>query len=123
MQYLGTTYLYSNGTYSWDTLHQNAFENFKQFGPIVREDLLPGVTIVHLFNHQDIKTLFHSEVSAVKQQLWLQFIIIFLTIKIIAETFCAITSKMKIINPTLHGLQNVRVYTEGGRAFWGQLVV
>lgn len=93
LQYLGTTYLYSNGTYSWDTLHKNAFDNFKQFGPIVREDLLPGVTIVHLFNHQDIKTLFHSEVSAVKQQLSVQFIIIFLnekyflTIKIILEAF------------------------------------
>ena len=63
LQYLGTTYLYSNGTYSWDTLHKNAFDRFKQFGPIIREDLLPGITIVHLFNVEDIKTLFKSEVS------------------------------------------------------------
>merc|ERR1712098_984118 len=47
--------------YSWSTLHKTALIKFKEFGSIVREQIIPGVTIVHLFDAEDIKTLFLNE--------------------------------------------------------------
>ena len=40
-----------------------AWKLFEEFGSIVKEDLLPGVSIVYLFDEEDIKLLNKSEVS------------------------------------------------------------
>ena len=59
----GTTYLYSqSGPYSWDRLQHTARAKLSQYGERVREDLVPGVTMLSLFNAEDIRTLFLNEV-------------------------------------------------------------
>ena len=63
MIYSGTLYLYWNKTYSWNKVHVKAWKLFEEFGSIVKEDLLPGVSIVYLFDEEDIKLLNKSEVS------------------------------------------------------------
>ena len=70
---LGTTYLYMQGKYSWDRymllmllmhhmhhmysihrLHHTGLSKYCEYGPVVREQLLPGVNIVWLFHPQVI---------------------------------------------------------------------
>ena len=59
---VGTTYLYrGGGPCSWDRLHWTGLRRFREFGPVVREDLVPGVSIVHLFSQEDIRKLFLEE--------------------------------------------------------------
>ena len=59
----GTTYLYSgSGPYTWDRLQHNALANLRQFGDRVREEVVPGVTLLFLYNAEDIRTLFLNEV-------------------------------------------------------------
>ena len=60
----GTTYLYRHGgPYSWDRMHWTGLRRFREFGPVVREDLVPGVSIVHLYSQEDIRKLFLEEGS------------------------------------------------------------
>ena len=60
----GTTYLYSDsGPYSWTRMHHSALAKLRQFGDRVREDIVPGVTLLYLFRAEDIKTLFLNEAS------------------------------------------------------------
>ena len=47
---IGTTYLYKEGSYSWERLHLTGMKKYKQFGPVVREEVLPGVNILWLFH-------------------------------------------------------------------------
>lgn len=49
------------GNYKFDTLHINGFTKYQKFGPIVREEILPGVNIVWLFDPKDIEALFRQE--------------------------------------------------------------
>ena len=59
----GTTYLYSgSGPYSWDRMHHGALDKLKKFGDRVREEVVPGVTLLYLFNAEDIRTVFLNEV-------------------------------------------------------------
>ena len=60
----GTTHLYSeSGPYSWTRMHHSALAKLRQFGDRVREDIVPGVTLLYLFRAEDIKTLFLNEAS------------------------------------------------------------
>ena len=54
---------YWSGRYSLDRLHWNGLAKYRQYGDIVREDIVPGVSLVWLFNPEDIKKLFLAEVS------------------------------------------------------------
>ncbi len=47
--------------YDFLRLSQNGLKKYREFGPIVREEIVPGVTIVWLFDPQDIKTMFGAE--------------------------------------------------------------
>lgn len=60
---IGTLYQYFPliGKYRFDELHHNGFKKYNAFGPLVREELVPGVNIVLLFDPKDIETLFRSE--------------------------------------------------------------
>ena len=61
----GTTHLYSeSGPYSWTRMHHSALAKLRQFGDRVKEDIVPGVTLLYLFNVEDIRTLFHNEASS-----------------------------------------------------------
>nr|CAH7756670.1 unnamed protein product [Callosobruchus chinensis] len=60
---IGTLYQYIPliGQYRFDTLHLNGFKKYKKFGPVVREQIVPGVNIIWLFDPNDIETMFRHE--------------------------------------------------------------
>ncbi|XP_025833891.1 cytochrome P450 302a1, mitochondrial-like [Agrilus planipennis] len=60
---VGTLYQYLPilGDYHFDKLHVNGLKKFKEFGPVVREEIVSGVNIVWLFKPEDIETLFRVE--------------------------------------------------------------
>lgn len=47
--------------YSLLELHHNGMKNYAEYGPIVHEKFLPGTNIVHLFDPDDIQTLFNAD--------------------------------------------------------------
>ncbi|EFA04695.1 cytochrome P450 302a1, mitochondrial [Tribolium castaneum] len=60
---VGTLYLYFPfiGRYQFDRLHKNALKNFQLYGPIIREEIVPGEHIVWLGDPDDIAKMFHTE--------------------------------------------------------------
>ncbi|XP_017786799.1 PREDICTED: cytochrome P450 302a1, mitochondrial [Nicrophorus vespilloides] len=60
---LGTLHKYLPyfGPYHFDRLHKNGLKKLNKFGPIVREEIVPGVFLVWLFKPEDIETLFRVE--------------------------------------------------------------
>lgn len=49
------------GKYKFDRLHWNGFLKLKEFGPLVRENIAPGVSIVWVFEPNDIQTVYKCE--------------------------------------------------------------
>ncbi|XP_019873428.1 cytochrome P450 302a1, mitochondrial [Aethina tumida] len=60
---VGTLYQYlpAIGNYKFTTLHHNGFKKYKKYGEVVREEIVPGVNVVWLFNPRDIETMFRNE--------------------------------------------------------------
>lgn len=60
---IGTLYKYFPilGPYKFDQLYQNGLLKLEKYGPIVREQIVPGVNIVWLFKPEDIEVLFRTE--------------------------------------------------------------
>ncbi|KAK9686524.1 Cytochrome P450 [Popillia japonica] len=60
---IGTLYQYLPvvGSYQFDRLHRNGFKKLSNYGPIVREEIVPKVNIVWLFKPDDIESLFRGE--------------------------------------------------------------
>lgn len=60
---IGTLYQYLPliGSYKFDRLHWNGFKKLKKYGPVVREQMVPGVNVVWLFKPEDIEVMFRSE--------------------------------------------------------------
>ncbi|XP_071440069.1 cytochrome P450 302a1, mitochondrial-like [Hetaerina americana] len=54
-------YLPFIGKYRWDRLHRNGLLKLKEFGPIVREDIVPGVSVIWLYDPTDVEHLFRIE--------------------------------------------------------------
>lgn len=50
-----------SGNYRFDQLHHNGLKKLKKYGPVVREEIVPGVNIVWLFKPDDIETMFRCE--------------------------------------------------------------
>lgn len=42
-------------------MYYNGLKKYKKFGPIVREEIVPGVNIVWLFDPKDIEVMFRCE--------------------------------------------------------------
>lgn len=42
-------------------MHRNGFKKLSNYGPIVREEIVPKVNIVWLFKPDDIESLFRGE--------------------------------------------------------------
>lgn len=62
MPIIGTLHEYVlTKKYSLDRLHWNGLQKFAEFGPIVTEELVPGLPIVWLFDPEDIKTMYACE--------------------------------------------------------------
>lgn len=60
---IGTLYQYLPvfGRYKFDRLHHNGLEKFRLYGPIVREEIVPGVNLVWIFKPEDIEILYRNE--------------------------------------------------------------
>ncbi|KAI7815504.1 cytochrome p450 [Rhyzopertha dominica] len=60
---IGTLYQYFPvvGLYAFDRLQHNGFKKYTKFGPVVREEIVPGVNIVWLFKPEDIEVMFRCE--------------------------------------------------------------
>jgi len=59
---IGTLYHYFwTKKYSFDRLHWNGQSKYKEFGPIVREEIIPGTHLVWVFRPEDIRTMYESE--------------------------------------------------------------
>ncbi|XP_022918988.2 cytochrome P450 302a1, mitochondrial [Onthophagus taurus] len=60
---LGTLYQYFPviGRYKFDRLQRNGMEKYQRYGQIVREQIIPGINLVWLFNPDDIQTIFRNE--------------------------------------------------------------
>ncbi|KAL3280979.1 hypothetical protein HHI36_004204 [Cryptolaemus montrouzieri] len=60
---IGTLYKYFPviGNYKFSKLHINGMKKYKQFGPVVKEEIVPGVNIVWLFDPKDIENMFRCE--------------------------------------------------------------
>lgn len=54
-------YLPLIGEYKFDRLHHNGLRKLKQYGSLVREDIVPGVPVVWVFKPEDIETVYRSE--------------------------------------------------------------
>lgn len=53
--------LFAGKKYSLLELHHNGMKNYEEFGSIVHERFYPGIEIVHLFDPDDIKTVYTSD--------------------------------------------------------------
>lgn len=51
------------GEYKFDRLHVNGLRKLKQYGPLVREDIVPGVPLVWVYTPSDIETVYRCEVN------------------------------------------------------------
>jgi ecdysteroid 25-hydroxylase CYP302A1 len=60
---IGTLYQYLPvfGKYKFDRLHRNGLAKLRQYGPVVREDIVPGVSIVWIFKPEDVEVLYRKE--------------------------------------------------------------
>ncbi|XP_046665557.1 cytochrome P450 302a1, mitochondrial isoform X2 [Homalodisca vitripennis] len=60
---IGTLYKYLPviGEYQFDRLHKNGLKKLLKYGPLVREDIIPGVKVVWVFSPDDIKKVYASE--------------------------------------------------------------
>lgn len=60
---VGTLYQYLPvlGAYKFDRLHRNGLAKLRRYGPVVREDIVPGVSVVWIFKPDDIETLYRNE--------------------------------------------------------------
>lgn len=60
---VGTRHLYLPliGKYSFEALCENGFAKFRKYGPVVREDIKPGVSLVWIFTPEDYMILYKNE--------------------------------------------------------------
>ncbi|XP_065225941.1 cytochrome P450 302a1, mitochondrial-like [Planococcus citri] len=54
-------YLPLIGKYKFDRLHWNGFLKLKEFGPLVREEMIPGLPVVWVFKPEDIEMVYRCE--------------------------------------------------------------
>ena len=49
------------GKYDFERLHHNGQKKLQEYGPLVREEIVPGVFLVWVFTPSDIENIFRSE--------------------------------------------------------------
>jgi ecdysteroid 25-hydroxylase CYP302A1 len=49
------------GKYNFERLHHNGQKKLQEYGPIVREEIVPGVFLVWVFTPSDIENVFRNE--------------------------------------------------------------
>ncbi|XP_075233158.1 cytochrome P450 302a1, mitochondrial-like isoform X2 [Lycorma delicatula] len=54
-------YLPYIGEYQLDNLAKNGLLKLREYGPVVREDILPGVSIIWVYTPEDIETVYRCE--------------------------------------------------------------
>lgn len=55
-----TEYRSTSGKYNWDRLDKTGLKKYQEYGPIVREKMLPGVYVVWLFDPTDIAAVLND---------------------------------------------------------------
>lgn len=50
------------GEYKFDRLRENGLLKLQQYGQLVREDIVPGVSVVWVYTPEDIETVYRCEV-------------------------------------------------------------
>lgn len=50
------------GEYKFDRLRENGLLKLRQYGQLVREDIVPGVSVVWVYTPEDIETVYRCEV-------------------------------------------------------------
>ncbi|KAK3924680.1 Bifunctional glutamate/proline--tRNA ligase [Frankliniella fusca] len=61
---IGTFYLYALGVYSYEKPYESGIKKYSKYGPIVREETLPGQNTVLIFDPEDIKQLILYETTS-----------------------------------------------------------
>lgn len=54
-------YMYLLGEYSFTRLYENGVKKLKHYGPLVREEIVPGVQILLVYRPEDIGEIFKAE--------------------------------------------------------------
>jgi len=49
------------GQYEFDRLHRNGAKKLAKYGPVVKEEIVPGENVVWIFRPEDIQELFKKE--------------------------------------------------------------
>ncbi|KAI5750989.1 hypothetical protein M8J77_003161 [Diaphorina citri] len=49
------------GEYQFDRLHWNGLKKYRKYGPLVKEEIVPGVSLVWVFTPEDIETVYRCE--------------------------------------------------------------
>lgn len=49
------------GDYNAETLDKNAWLNYRRYGPLTRESLMPGAQLLHVFDPEDIASVFRQD--------------------------------------------------------------
>lgn len=50
-----------SGLFDWEQYHKVLCQFHEKYGPVVREDLGPYYTVIHLFNPDDARTVYAAE--------------------------------------------------------------
>ncbi|XP_008552208.1 cytochrome P450 302a1, mitochondrial isoform X2 [Microplitis demolitor] len=60
---IGTLYKYFPyiGEHNFDKLHKNGLKKLNKYGPLVKEEIIPGVNIIWVYRPEDIAEIFKSE--------------------------------------------------------------
>ncbi|KAL1498363.1 hypothetical protein ABEB36_009175 [Hypothenemus hampei] len=63
LQVVGTLYKYLPliGEYAFNELHHNGMKKYTNYGPLVREEIVPGVNLLWIFDPNDIEMMFRCE--------------------------------------------------------------
>ncbi|XP_015605352.1 cytochrome P450 302a1, mitochondrial [Cephus cinctus] len=65
LPFIGTLYKYIPwvGEYNFERLHKNGAKKLARYGPLVREEIVPGVHLVWIFRPEDIAEIFRAEMN------------------------------------------------------------
>lgn len=50
-----------SGEHNFDKLHKNGLKKLNKYGPLVKEEIIPGVNIIWVYRPEDIAEIFKSE--------------------------------------------------------------
>lgn len=49
------------GKYKFDALHKNGLKKLQEFGPVVKEEIVPNTNVIWIYKPEDVQELFKKE--------------------------------------------------------------